>query len=94
MDTDSLQVNDTVYGGAHSALARYILHPDVTVALVDSNTWQLTLRSGQNLYVVVFAGLGRIELASYAPEFGIVLPTQCLAVELTQSQSCVKWLWA
>jgi uncharacterized heparinase superfamily protein len=93
MDTDSLQVNDTVCGGAHSALACFILHPDVTVAFVENNTWQLTLASGQNVYVVVLAGLGRIEPASYAPEFGIVFSTQCLVVELNQGQSCVKWLW-
>lgn len=90
----SLQVSDRVHGGKHAALARYILHPSVTVAPVGSNTWQLTLAGAQNLRVVVSAGLGRIEPASYAPEFGIVLPTQCLAVELTQGQARVEWLWS
>ena len=94
MDAGSLQVSDTVRGGTHTALARYILHPAVTVVSVGSNTWQLTLAGAQNLRVVVSAGLGRIEPASYAPEFGIVLPTQCLAVELTQGQARVEWLWS
>jgi len=93
MDAVSLQVSDTVRGGTHTALARYILHPAVTVVAVGSNAWQLTLASAQSLRVVVSAGLGRIEPASYAPEFGIVLPTQCLAVELTQGQAQVEWLW-
>ena len=94
MDAGSLQVSDTVRGGTHTALARYILHPSVTVVPIGSNTWQLTLAGAQNLRVVVSAGLGRIEPASYAPEFGIVLPTQCLAVELTQGQARVEWLWS
>lgn len=94
LNVGSLQVSDTVRGGMHTALARYILHPDVTVTPVGSNSWQLTLAGGQNLRVVVSAGLGRIEPASFAPEFGIILPTQCLAVELAQGQSRVEWLWS
>ena len=94
MDAGSFQVSDTVRGGTHTALARYILHPAVTLVPVASNTWQLTLAGGQNLRVVVSAGLGRIEPASYAPEFGVLLPTQCLAVELTQGQARIEWLWS
>jgi uncharacterized heparinase superfamily protein len=93
MSASSMQVSDTVRGGTHTALARYILHPGVQVSVAGSNSWQLTLAGAQNLRVVVSAGLGRIETASYAPEFGIVLPTQCLAVELTQGQALVEWLW-
>jgi uncharacterized heparinase superfamily protein len=94
MDAGSLGVCDTVRGGMHKALARYILHPAVTVVPAGSNTWQLTLAGGQSLSVVVSAGLGRLEPASYAPEFGIVLPTQCLAVELTQGQARVELRWS
>jgi uncharacterized heparinase superfamily protein len=94
MNTGSLQVTDTVRGGTHAALARYILHPGVQVSAAGSNSWQLTLTSGQNLRVLVLAGDGRIEPASYAPEFGIVLSTQCLAVELTRGQARVEWLWS
>jgi len=94
MDAGSLQVADMVRGGAHTAVARYILHPGVKVTAADNNSWQLALASGQNLRVLVLEGLGRIEPASYAPEFGIVLPTQCLAVELTQGHARVRWLWS
>lgn len=94
MDASSLQVADTVRGGAHAAVARYILHPGVKVTAADNNSWQLTLAGAQNLRVMVLEGQGRIEPASYAPEFGIVLPTQCLAVELTQGQARVKWIWS
>jgi uncharacterized heparinase superfamily protein len=94
MDAGSLRVADTVRGGTHTALARYILHPDVQVSAAGSNSWQLTLVGGQNLRVLVLAGNGHVEPASYAPEFGTVLPTQCLVVELTQGQARVEWLWS
>jgi len=83
-----------VRGGTHAAVAHYILHPGVRVTAADNNIWQLTLAGGQNLRVMVMEGQGCLEPASYAPEFGIVLPTQCLAVELTQEQARVKWIWS
>lgn len=94
MGAGSLQVADTVRGGNHTAVARYILHPGVKITAADNNTWQLTLASGQNLRVMVMEGKGCLVPASYAPEFGIVFPTQCLTVELTQGHARVKWLWS
>jgi uncharacterized heparinase superfamily protein len=94
MGASSLQLSDTVSGGTHTALARYILHPGVQFSAAGNNSWQLTLAGGQNLHVLVLAGNGHIEPASYAPEFGTVLPTQCLVVELTQGQARVEWLWS
>ena len=83
-------LSDTVHGGTHSAVARYILHSDVQVSAVGNNSWQLTLTAGQSLRVLVLAGMGHVEAASYAPEFGIVLPTKSLVVELTQGQARVE----
>ena len=94
MNAGSLRVKDAVRGGAHAALARYILHPGVQIAADGENTWQLTLPKGQCLRVKVVAGRARLEPASYAPEFGIVLSTQCLAVELGIGQALVEWLWS
>jgi uncharacterized heparinase superfamily protein len=94
MDAGSLQVADTVRGGAHTAVARYILHPCVKVTAADNNSWQLMLAGGQNLCVMILVGQGHIEPASFAPEFGIVFPTQHLAVQLTQGQARVKWIWS
>ncbi|MEI6837167.1 MAG: alginate lyase family protein [Alcaligenaceae bacterium] len=94
MERGSLRVADAVRGGAHAALARYILHPGMQIAADGANTWQLTLPQGQSLRVKVLAGRARLEPASYAPEFGIVLSTQCLAVELSIGQALVEWLWS
>lgn len=94
MDASSLRVTDTVRGGTHAALARYILHPDVQIAMDAGNSWRLALPGGHNLLVSVMVGRGRIEPASYAPEFGCVLPTHCLTVELVQGQADVEWVWS
>jgi uncharacterized heparinase superfamily protein len=93
MDADSLLVTDTVTGGEHPAVARYILHPAVQISAAGANAWQLALPSGQNLRIKVLAGRSRVEPARYAPEFGKVLPTQCLAVELAAGQAQAEWTW-
>jgi hypothetical protein len=54
----------------------------------------LTLPVGESLRVTVEVGHSRIESSSYAPEFGCVLPTQCLTVELTQGHAVVEWVWS
>jgi uncharacterized heparinase superfamily protein len=94
MELGSLRVADAVCGGAHAALARYILHPGVQIAPDGENTWQLTLSKGQRLRAKVLVGRAWLEPASYAPEFGIVLSTQCLAVELDIGQALVEWVWS
>ncbi len=94
MDQRSLRVTDTVRGGTHTSLARYILHPDVLITAVGTNAWQLTLPSGQVLRATVVTGQSHIEPTSYAPEFGKVLPTHCLMVALSQGRAVVEWLWS
>lgn len=93
MNEDSLQVHDTVRGVEHAALARYILHPAIQMAAVDTNTWHLTLAGGQHLRLVVQAGQGRLEPASYAPEFGKRVQTQSLVIELTAGVANVTFSW-
>ena len=93
MTAGSLRVTDTLRGGTHLALARYLLHPSVQVSSAGNNVWQFTLPAEQSLRVTVLAGFSRIEPASYAPEFGRVLPTLCLVVELSHGQALVEWLW-
>lgn len=94
MDEHRLCVTDTVHGGTHAALARYILHPSVHITAEVGNTWRLGLPAGQTIEVTVMLGRAQIEPATYAPEFGTVLPTQCLVVELTEGQAAVEWLWS
>jgi uncharacterized heparinase superfamily protein len=94
MESHCLHIADTVRGGTHPALARYILHPNVHISSAGVNTWLLTLSAGQNLRVTVETGHSRVESANYAPEFGCVLPTQCLTVDLIQGHAMVEWAWS
>lgn len=94
MDAGSLRVSDAVNGGMHPAVARYILHPAVQMTAVSKNTWQLALPGGQCLRVKVLAGRSRVEPARYAPEFGKVVATQCLALELAEGQARAEWIWS
>ncbi len=94
MEHGSLRVVDAVCGGSYPALARYILHTGVQITPDGENTWRLTLPKGQSLCTKVLVGRAWLEPASYAPEFGILLSTECLAVELVNGQAVVEWLWS
>ncbi len=93
MDEGSLVVTDTVGGGAHDAVARFILHPLTVMTSTGNSGWSLTLPDGQTLQVVVAHGVARLEPASYAPEFGKVLSTQCLAVDLVRGKAVTEFRW-
>ncbi len=94
MGANSLSVTDTVAGGSHTALARYIVHPDVQITAMGQANWQLTLPGGKHLRVQVHVGAAQLEAARYAPEFGRVLATQCLAVTLVQGRCVLEWIWS
>lgn len=93
MNGDSLQVLDTVRGGEHKALARYVLHPAIRIDAIANNVWHLTLAGGQCLRLTVQAGLGRLESASYSPEFGKRVQTQSLVIELAAGVASVIFYW-
>ena len=94
LEPNRLQVTDTVQGGTHSAVARYIFHPTVQVTNAEGGLWHLTLAGGQSFQVRVLRGQGSLEAASYAPEFGKQLPTQALVVELIEGLAEVEVSWA
>lgn len=94
MSAGGLTVRDSVTVGALPAVARYLLHPDVRLTAVGDNAWTLGLVSGQSLHVRVVVGVAVVEPGKYAPEFGVVQPTQCLAVTLKEGQAQTQWTWA
>jgi uncharacterized heparinase superfamily protein len=93
MNKDCFQVRDSVHGGKYEALARFILHPAIQLAAVNTNIWHLKLAGGQRLRLVVQAGKGRIEPARYSPEFGKQLQTQSLVIELAAGVADVTFFW-
>lgn len=93
MDSSGLLVTDRVVGGEYSAVARYILHPAVQVAKAGENEWLLVLPRGENVQVKILTGCSKLEPANYAPGFGRVLSTHCLAVSLVEGLARTQLIW-
>lgn len=93
MDSSGLLVTDRVVGGEYFAVARYILHPAVQIAEAGENEWLLVLPRGENVHIKVLTGRAKLEPANYAPEFGRVLPTHCLAVSLATGLARTQLIW-
>lgn len=88
----SLQVTDTVSGSVEHAVARFHLHPDIEVVQSKPNDWTLALPR-QSVQVFIEHGSASLEESYYAPEFGIRILRACLAVELIDQRSQIRFLW-
>lgn len=88
-----LDIEDRVSGAWRSARARYILHPDVQVTPRGNNSWSLALPGGQTALLDVACGDGTLEPAIYAPVFGKVQQTSCVAVDVHNSVAIVSIRW-
>lgn len=89
-----MEVIDTVSRSDRPAVARYILNPDVKVERVSRDTFHLELTNGRIVSIKLVVGSGRLEDATFAPEFGKVCPTQCIAVDLRRGKSHVRLGWS
>lgn len=93
MQAGRLWVSDRVTGGHHVAVARFILHPLMQASGGDGGLWHLGWAGGQEVRLQVEAGVARLLPAEYAPEFGRVIPTQCLAVALVAGEARIMFEW-
>lgn len=89
-----LRVVDEVGPGTHAAIARYHLAPGLTCH-PDGGDGRWVVADGQGLVlrVTVEEGQGQVLPSRHAPEFGVVHPTQCLAVSLMGGRSATSWAW-
>jgi uncharacterized heparinase superfamily protein len=94
LSPNHIEVADSVSGSGLPAVARFIVHPDVGVEQVSPDVFHLKLANGRLILVKVGNGLGRLENAVFAPEFGKVLPTQCIAVDLQDGNAQVRLSWS
>lgn len=92
LEQTRLRVNDTVSAKV-DAVARFILHPAVRVEAVAHHRWRLHVPDGQAANLTVTQGQARLMPARYAPAFGQVLETTCLAVDLVDGTSSVELDW-
>ena len=76
--------------GAHHATAHFIFHPEVKLKSVTDDECLLEINHGKVIKIKVLIGRPKIESANYAPEFGKVLPTQKLAVQLIEGFSKIQ----
>jgi uncharacterized heparinase superfamily protein len=88
-----LEVKDSVSGGSWPAVARYILHPDVGVEWVAPDSFHLKLANDKRILINIANGTGRLERTGYAPQFGKVIPTSCLTVDLKDGCAQVRLSW-
>ncbi len=91
---NAIEIRDAIQGSYSKAIARFILHPDIEAREVAQDVWDLRLPQGDLIIFVVEKGAAQIERAFYAPEFGKVLSTRCLAVQLEHGISSVHMRWS
>ncbi len=89
-----LTVDDSVTGSARTAVARYILAPDIEVTLAGEIQWRLRHPDGSSVLVTVRHGSTSIVDAHYGPRFGTRVATRCLQVALVDNHATVAFDWA
>lgn len=92
MKGSTLTVADTV-NGRHSAVARYQLAPGLTLQPQAEGHWAVLSGREPVATVAVLHGRGTVRASRQSPEFGLSLPTQCLAVELVDERAQTQWSW-
>jgi uncharacterized heparinase superfamily protein len=88
-----LEVEDQVSTTALPAVARYHLAPGLTLQPDSHNVWLVRQESTTLARVQVLRGQASDELSSFAPEFGQVLATRCLAVRCDTGGALTQWAW-
>ena len=90
---DGVEVRDIIQGAYSQAIARFIIHPDIVVSEMGHSVWQLRLPHGEIMTFIIKDGIGQLEPTFYAPEFGKVMETQCLAIHLEGGVSSIQMRW-
>ena len=93
MTTQGLRVSDAIEGGFRDAVARYYLHPTVTVS-ATGNDGVLTLTDGHIIRWSVTGGAARVVAATWHPEFGQSIPSKCIELVFKGPQVTMEFSWA
>jgi uncharacterized heparinase superfamily protein len=90
-----LVVQDLIDGDFDTAVARFHFHPDINVTLLNSCAYSLRLPlSKQEVQLSVLNGTASLDESFYAPQFGVRLKRQCLAVLFQSSNNvAVELSW-
>ncbi|MEN8130902.1 MAG: alginate lyase family protein [Pseudomonadota bacterium] len=87
-----LEVVDVIEGGFREAVARFHLHPDVSIER-NGNRGYLRLPSGRLLRWQVPEGQVAVAGSIWCPEFGLSVSTQCLEVRFLGPSVRTRFSW-
>ncbi|MDP2135836.1 MAG: alginate lyase family protein [Sulfuritalea sp.] len=93
MTAQGLRVTDAIEGGFRDAVARYYLHPAVTVSAAG-NDGLLTLLDGHIIRWSVAGGAARLVAATWHPEFGRSIASTCIELVFSGPQVTMDFSWA
>ena len=87
----SLTICDTISGMPQSAVANFLLHPDVQVRQADQGF--LLEKNGQKVHFVSQRGDAMVVDTTWHPEFGLSVPTQRISITLKDRRlvSTMRW---
>ena len=90
-----LRVVDTVEGRYVSAVARYLIHPQMVCEMAaDASDGNLRMPGGQLVRWQVWGGQVSVEPGAYHPGFGVELKAHCLCVDFSQTGNArIEFAW-
>lgn len=88
-----LEVDDLVSASVLPAVAYYHLAPGLRLQPSGSRNWQVMAAGELLAQVEVLRGQGSAKVSTFAPEFGVILQTQCLVIECEGGHALTRWTW-
>lgn len=89
VERQKIAISDEVTGVFNSAMARFILHANVAVKMIDKKTFGLTA-NGTALTFSVLRGAPLLIDWQHTDEFGFLSSTKCIEIALETGQSKVE----
>jgi uncharacterized heparinase superfamily protein len=89
----AMTVSDSVSARPADATARFVLHPGIKAIAMAPGKWELSGIPDVTMDFEALEGEARLIEARYAPFFGVVHATKCIAVQLREGQSRIKITW-
>lgn len=89
-----LTVDDYLNSASFRSVSRFIIHPEVKIKRVNTNSWMLLAHERLLGSFEVICGNSSLELASYAKKFGEVCSTNSIVVEQIKGFSRIRLNWS
>lgn len=90
---DGIEIKDKIIASKMEAVARYHLGPGLALEPMTPDLWLVRFEGVTLARVRVVEGEAFDEASSFAPEFGQLIATRCLAVRLHEGCALTHWAW-